>query len=55
VLEGAILKVRNDDVRRHCRLQKSYADTFYPWPTRARQWEAWLNGIFAAREPKSPG
>jgi glycosyltransferase involved in cell wall biosynthesis len=55
VLESAIVKVRKDDVQRHCRLQKSYADTFYSWPARARQWEAWLNGIIAAREPKSPG
>jgi hypothetical protein len=52
-LEQAIKSVRTDAVQRHCRAQKAYADTYYSWAVRAKQWETWLNGIVLANEPKT--
>ena len=52
-LEQAIKSVRTDAVQRHCGAQKAYADTYYSWAVRAKQWETWLNGIVLANEPKT--
>ncbi len=53
VLEHAIKNVRTENVQRQCRLEKAYADTYYSWPSRAKQWEAWLTSILAANEPRA--
>jgi UDP-glucose:(glucosyl)LPS alpha-1,2-glucosyltransferase len=52
-LDQAIRTVRSPEMLRHCQSQKAYADAFYSWPVRARQWESWLRGILNANEPRA--
>jgi UDP-glucose:(glucosyl)LPS alpha-1,2-glucosyltransferase len=45
VLENAIRTVHEDATRSPCQSQKAYADAFYNWEIRARQWEAFLSSV----------
>jgi UDP-glucose:(glucosyl)LPS alpha-1,2-glucosyltransferase len=44
-LENAIQTVHEDATKSRCQSQKVYADAFYNWEIRARQWEAFLSSV----------
>jgi UDP-glucose:(glucosyl)LPS alpha-1,2-glucosyltransferase len=50
---NVVIETRNDEqITRKLLNQKSYADVFYNWEVRAKQWEAFLKSVVSSNEPK---
>jgi len=50
MLDGAIKNVSNVNMQGRLQSQKVYADAFYNWTSRAKQWEALLNSVVQSGE-----
>lgn len=51
VLENAIETVNHEAIQARTGSQKVYADAFYNWSIRAKQWEAFLQSVLSFKEP----
>ena len=52
MLENAIIHVNNENIQGRLASQRVYANAFYNWHTRAKQWEALMQSILASDETR---